>query len=329
MGWDKTRVLVTGAGGFVGSHLVEALVEQGAKVRALVHYNSRSDWGNLELLDSELRKHIEIVPGDVCDAWLTREAVRGMEVVFHLAALIAIPYSYHAPASYLATNAQGTLNVLQACRQEGVGVVVHTSTSEVYGSALYTPIDEKHPLQAQSPYSASKIAGDKLAESFYRSFSVPIVTVRPFNVYGPRQSARAIIPTIVTQALVGEELDLGLLSTIRDFTYVGDTVAGFIRAAETQAAIGETINIGSGQGLSISDLVERIGVLLRRDLRVRYDEKRARPEESEVDVLVCDRSKAESILGWTPQCFLEQGLARTIDWFATHLERYKPSIYNV
>jgi NAD dependent epimerase/dehydratase len=321
MSFKGVPVLVTGAGGFIGSHLAERLVEEGARVRALVHYNALGNWGWLE--DSERRADMEVMGGDVTDRDSMMQAAEGVDTVFHLGALIAIPYSYHAPASYLRTNAEGTLNVLQAARARGARRVVHTSTSEVYGTALYAPIDEKHPLQGQSPYSASKIAADKMAEAFHLSFGVPVVTVRPFNTFGPRQSSRAVIPTLITQALAGGTVRLGSLHPTRDLNYVGNTVDGFLKAAAAPEAVGETVNLGTGREISIGDLVKLVGRLMGREIQVSVQSERVRPEKSEVERLIADNRKAERLLGWRPEVGLEQGLERTIDWLRSHLGRYK------
>lgn len=323
------RVLVTGAGGFIGSHLAEGLVKSGAKVRALAHYNSRNDWGLIELLPKEIKQELEVITGDVQDPFMVRKAVQGCDVVFHLAALIAIPYSYIAPESYVNTNIKGTLNVLQACLDEGVEKVVHTSTSETYGTAQYTPIDEKHPLQGQSPYSASKIGADKIAESFYLSFGLPVATIRPFNTYGPGQSARAIVPTIITQALSNSEINLGLLTPVRDLTYVKDTIAGFLKVAESDRAVGEVINIGTGAGITIGELAEKIIGIVGKDIRIVRDAQRIRPEKSEVMELICDGRKAKELIGWEPQYTLEEGLREIIEWIRENLDLYKVGIYNV
>lgn len=329
MNWQGKSVLVTGAGGFIGSHLTERLVELGARVRAAVRYNSRNDWGLLELLPAAVQSSLEISPGDITDPFWTARLVEGCEVIFHLAALIAIPYSYIAPAQFVAVNCTGTLNLLDAVRRAGVGCFVHTSTSETYGTAQYTPIDEKHPLRGQSPYAASKIGADKLAESYRLSFGVPVATVRPFNTFGPRQSARGVIPTIICQGLDSEVIHLGLLTPRRDFLFVQDTVAGFIKMAETPAAIGEVINLGSGTGLSVGEVAERITALLGGDRRVVHDEARLRPQDSEVMELLCDNRKARDLLGWQPQVDLEEGLQATITFIRQHRERYKPRTYNI
>ena len=323
------KVLVTGAGGFIGSHLTEALVEAAGSVRALVKYNSRNDWGLLELLPDDVRDAVEVVTGDVRDPFMVKEAVAGCDVVFHLASLIAIPYSYSAPASYVETNVGGAVNVLQAARDAGVDKVVHTSTSEVYGTARYTPIDEEHPLQGQSPYSASKIGADKIAESYYLSFGLPVATLRPFNTYGPRQSARAVIPTIITQALEKERIEVGLLTPVRDFTYVKDTVRGFLRMAESDATAGETVNVGAGKATTIGELAERILAVMGLEKEIVATQERIRPEKSEVMKLQCDNAKARDIMGWRPETSLDEGLRQTIDFCRAYPELYKTGIYNI
>ena len=325
MNWQGKSALVTGAGGFIGSHLAEELARRGAAVRALVHYNALGTRGWLS--DDSLG--IEVVAGDVCDMDSIAEAMKDVEIVFHLAALIAIPYSYRVPRSYVHTNVVGTVHVLQAARQARVARVVHASTSEVYGTAQYVPIDEKHPLQAQSPYSASKIAGDKLAESFHLSYGVPVVTVRPFNTYGPRQSARAIIPTIVMQCLGGGPVRLGNLHPTRDLSYVQDTVRGFMLAGQSRKGEGQVINLGSGREISIGDLAQLIGRLMNRTVHVESDRQRIRPPGSEVDRLVADSSRALSLLGWESSVSLEEGLARTIEWIQKNQERYGRNNYVV
>jgi NAD dependent epimerase/dehydratase len=323
------RVLVTGAGGFIGSHLVERLVREGYAVRAFVHYNALNSWGNLERLPPEILGAVEVLPGDLADGFMVDHAVAGCATVFHLGALIGIPYSYVAPAAYVATNVSGTLNVLQACRRHGVGRLVHTSTSEVYGTAQYVPIDEQHPLVGQSPYSASKIGADKLAESFFLSFGTPVVTVRPFNTYGPRQSARAVIPTIITQALTTGQLSLGSTETVRDFTYAEDTAAGFVAAARAAGVDGEVINLGTGQAVTIADLVERVGRMVQRPLAVVRDAQRVRPAASEVGRLLSNNEKARRLLSWTPRIDLDAGLARTIEAISRTLAEYKTDRYGV
>lgn len=329
MNWNQRKVLVTGAGGFIGSHLVERLVEIGARVLAIVRYNSRNDWGMLELLPTSVKEHLEVVACDITDPFVVSRVVAGCEVVFHLAALIAIPYSYIAPSQFVAVNCSGTLNLLEAARSQGVAVFVHTSTSETYGTAQYTPIDEKHPLRGQSPYAASKIGADKLAESYYLSFGVPVATIRPFNTYGPRQSARAVIPTIISQALTGETIRLGSLTPVRDLNYVSDIVEGFIKVAESPRAVGEVINVGSGKSVSIGELAQKITAILGGQRRIVTEQERVRPEASEVMHLLCDNRKARELLGWEPKVSLEEGLAQTIRFLEKNLSRYKPEIYNV
>lgn len=327
MNWSDKKVLVTGAGGFIGSHLTERLVELGAKTRAFVRYSSTGSWGWLD--QSPRKNDVEVVLGDIRDQDTVTHAMAGTDIVFHLAALIAIPYSYQAPLSYVRTNVEGTLNVLQAAQRVESEMVVHTSTSEVYGTARTVPIDENHPLQGQSPYSASKIGADKIAESFHLSFGLPVVTVRPFNTYGPRQSARAVIPTIITQALNGSEIRLGNLDPTRDLNFVADTVEGFIKAAETPKAIGETINLGSGREISIGDLAALILKQMNRDIPIALEGVRVRPENSEVDRLLADSRKGQSILGWKPKYSLEEGLTATIEWIRENSERYRTGIYVV
>lgn len=326
--WQGVRVLVTGAGGFIGSHLAERLAELGAEVRAMVRYSSAGTWGWLE--ESPLRSRFRVVAGDLQDRDSVREAMQGCEVVFHLGALIAIPYSYSAPVSYVRVNVEGTLNVLQSARELGVRRLVHTSTSEVYGTALYAPIDEKHPLQGQSPYSASKIGADKLVESFHRSFGVPAVTVRPFNTFGPRQSARAVIPTIITQILAGKErIELGNLTPTRDLNYVANTVAAFLAAARSEQAVGQTIHFGSGREISIGDLALLIARLMDRRIEIVQTGERHRPGKSEVERLIADNRLALATLDWRPTVTLEDGLAQTIAWLGRNLGRYKPGQYTV
>jgi dTDP-glucose 4,6-dehydratase len=327
--WQDTPVLVTGAGGFIASHLVETLVRQKAKVRAFVRYNSRGDPGLLTLLPPEIFSQVEIVAGDLRDLPAVKDAARDVQVIFHLGALIAIPYSYLHPAEVIETNITGTLNVLLAGREWGTECIVHTSTSEVYGTAQYVPIDELHPLQGQSPYSASKIGADKIAESFYRSYDVPVVTLRPFNTYGPRQSTRAVIPTIISQALTQDVIRLGNLETRRDLTYVTDTVAGFLKVAETPGVWGETFNLGFGAEVSIADLAAEIIQLINRPVQIEVDQARFRPGKSEVQRLLSDNRKARQCLGWQPEVTLTEGLRRTIDWVQSNINRYRPSQYTL
>ena len=327
MEWSHQTALVMGAGGFIGSHLTERLVSLGVRTRALVHYNSVGSWGWLD--SSPVKPDVEVIAADIRDSDSLRQAVRGVDIIFHLAALIGIPYSYHSPVSYVRTNVEGTLNVLQAALDAEVRLVVHTSTSEAYGTARYVPIDEGHPLQGQSPYSASKIAGDKLAEAFHLSFGLPVAVLRPFNTYGPRQSARAVIPTIITQSLSGGEIRLGNLKPIRDFSYVADTVEGFIRIAGCPEAVGQVINLGSGREISIGNLAETILRLVGRDIPILLDSERVRPEDSEVERLCADNGKAGSTLGWSPQYTLEEGLALTIEWISDNPDRYRLGVYAV
>lgn len=321
------RCLVTGGGGFIGSHLTEKLVEIGAETRALVHYNALGSWGWLD--KSEYKNSIDIVAGDICDRDSVRQVMQDVDIVFHMAALIAIPYSYHAPASYIKTNVEGTLNVLQNARDLGTSRVIQTSTSEVYGTAQYVPIDEKHPLQGQSPYSASKIGADKIAESFYLSFNTPIVTIRPFNTFGPRQSARAIIPTIISQIFAKQEIILGNLQPTRDLNYVANTVDGFIKAATMPDVIGKTINLGSGKEISIGDLAALIAKLMNTEIDISIDEQRVRPKGSEVERLLADNTQARQLLGWEPIINLEEGLQKTISWIKDNNEQYRPETYTI
>lgn len=326
--WNGTNVVVTGAGGFIGSHLSERLCQLGAHVRAFVRYNSRGDVGQLQHVARDVRAHIEIVMGDLKDPETVRKAVRGMDVVFHLGALVAIPYSYHSPLDFVQTNVLGTAHVLAAALDAGVRRIVHTSTSEVYGTAQYTPIDERHPLRGQSPYSASKIAADMLVESYYRSFQLPAVTIRPFNAYGPRQSARAVIPAIIVQALGGETVKLGATHPKRDFTYVDDTVEGFVRIGQGDI-VGDVFNVGSSQESTIEELVVVISRLLGKQLRISVDHQRLRPPQSEVQELVADSSQARAVLGWRPTVSMEDGLATTIEWLRAHLHQYRPEVYAI
>jgi NAD dependent epimerase/dehydratase len=327
--WSGRKVLVTGAGGFIGSHLTESLARDGAEVRAFVRYNSRNDYGWLEQLDDALSDEVEIFRGDLANPEAVHNAARDRDTIFHLGALIPIPYSYQHPREFVEANVAGTLNVLEACRQESVRRLVHTSTSEVYGTAMRVPIDEEHPLSAQSPYAATKIAADQLALSFRRSFDTPVVVARPFNTFGPRQSARAVIPTLITQALALESVELGSTHPTRDFLYVEDLARGFRRCAEADGAEGEVINLGTGTEISIADLAETVFRLVGRESALSYSEDRARPPQSEVERLLADTSKAQRLLHWSPEVSLEEGLKRTIEWFEGSLDAYKPSIYNV
>jgi dTDP-glucose 4,6-dehydratase len=325
----KTAV-VTGAGGFIGSHLVERLVHEGARVRAMLRYTSRGQRGALDLVPENVLDSVDITLGDVRDFDAVREICRGADAVFHLAALIGIPYSYEHPQEVIDTNILGTSNVLLAAKELGSSErIVLTSTSEVYGSALRVPMDEEHPLQAQSPYSATKIAGDALGLSFQRSFGLPVVIARPFNAYGPRQSARAVIPTILSQAIAGMTLRLGTLETTRDFTYVADTAAGFLAVAESDATIGEVVNLGSGSEVSIREIVRIAGEIVGRELTVESDQQRVRPKASEVSRLLSDSSKASKLAGWRTEVPLEEGLRRTAEWIREHMELYRPREYAV
>lgn len=324
------QVLVTGADGFIGSHLVEMLVKSGARVRALSYYNSFNYWGWLDRLDCI--HQIEVVSGDVRDPHFCKELTKDIQVVFHLAALIAIPYSYVAPDSYVDTNIKGTLNICQAAKENGCERVIHTSTSEVYGTARYVPIDESHPLQPQSPYSASKIGADQMAMSFFLAFNLPVIIARPFNTYGPRQSARAVIPTIIGQIAAGKkQIKLGDLSPTRDFNYVLDTCRGFVALAESDQAVGEVVNIGSGTEISVKDTLELIKKLMGADVEFITDEQRIRPEKSEVFRLCCDNTKIRQLTGFKPEYSLEKGLKHTIEWFLNqdNLSGYKMDLYNV
>ena len=324
------KVLVTGADGFIGSHLTESLLEKGYDVKAFTYYNSFNTWGWLDTLPKEKLDQIEVFSGDIRDPNGVRESMKGVDQVFHLAALIAIPFSYHSPDSYVDTNIKGTLNVLQAARDLGTEKIMVTSTSEVYGTAQYVPIDEKHPFQGQSPYSATKIGADRLAESFYRSFNLPVAIVRPFNTFGPRQSARAVIPTIITQLLAGrEEIKLGSLTPTRDFNYVKDTAAGFIAIAESDKTIGQEINIATQREISIGDLAKEIIAQINPDAKIVCDEQRLRPEKSEVNRLLGANAKIKELTDWKQQYTFEQGITETIAWIRQNMAAYKTDIYNV
>lgn len=326
----KSKCLVTGADGFIGSHLVEKLLEEGHEVKAFVYYNSFNNWGWLDTLSKETLDKIEVFSGDIRDPNGVREAMRNVDIVYHLAALIGIPFSYHSPDSYVDTNIKGTLNVLQAAREFKLKRVIITSTSEVYGTALYTPIDEKHPLQGQSPYSASKIGADKMAESFYRSFNLPLTIVRPFNTYGPRQSARAVIPTIITQLLAGKtEIKLGSITPTRDFNYVKDTVNGFYEIANSISTIGEEVNIATQKEISIGELAQSMIDLINPDATIVTDDIRLRPKKSEVNQLLGNNEKIKRLTNWKSMYSLNDGLKETISWIKENMDYYKTDIYNV
>jgi len=329
MKWQDKKVLVSGAGGFIGSHLTEHLIDLGAKVKAFVRYNSRSDRGLLELLPKGKLDGIEVIMGDLRDSDAVRQVAKDIEVIFHLGSIIAIPYSYIHPRETVETNIVGTLNVLTAARENDITKVIHTSTSEVYGSAQYVPIDETHPLQGQSPYSASKIGADMIAESFYRSFGVPVATIRPFNTFGPRQSARAVIPTIISQALTREPIYLGSLHPTRDYTYISDVIEAFIKVAESPNSIGEIINVGSNFEISIGDIAKKVITIMGKDKEIVADSRRVRPEKSEVQKLRCDNIKAKKLLGWHPKISFDEGLKMTIEWISDNMGLYKPELYNV
>ncbi|MBQ5754320.1 MAG: SDR family oxidoreductase [Oscillospiraceae bacterium] len=323
-------VLVTGADGFIGSHLTEELVKKGEKVKAFCYYNSFGNWGWIDTLPKEIKSEIEVFMGDIRDPNGVRTAMEGMDVVYHLAALIAIPFSYHSPDSYVDTNIKGTLNVLNAARTLETGRLLVTSTSEVYGTAQYVPIDEKHPYQGQSPYSATKIGADRLAESFYRSFNLPVTIVRPFNTYGPRQSARAVIPTIITQLLAGKtEIKLGSLTPTRDFNFVKDTAAGFMAIADCEAAIGRELNIATGEEHSIGDLARELIAQINPQAKIICDEERLRPEKSEVNRLLGDATQLRQLTGWAPKYTFAQGLAETVAFLRENMDKYKPDTYMI
>jgi dTDP-glucose 4,6-dehydratase len=329
MNWKNKNVLLTGAGGFIGSHLTERLVYLGANVKAFVRYNSRNDCGQLEYLPENILSKIAIIAGDLRDPDAVRDVVVDTDIIFHLGSLIAIPYSYVHPMEVIDTNIVGTTNILMAAKDNEVEKIIHTSTSEVYGTARYVPIDEKHPLQGQSPYSASKIGADMIAYSFYTSFDLPVAIIRPFNTYGPRQSARAVIPTIITQALTKKVIQLGSLHPTRDLTFVADTVEGFIKIAEKEKSIGEVINIGSGFEISIGDLAEKIVRLTQSKITIKIDKKRVRPKDSEVERLLADVTKARKMLSWQPEVNLDSGLKKTIKWISDHIDDYKVGMYTI
>ncbi|MGH4125351.1 MAG: NAD-dependent 4,6-dehydratase LegB [Clostridium sp.] len=330
MNWQGKKVLVTGAEGFIGSHLTERLVELGADVTALAQYNSFNNWGWIDTFDKKTKDSIKVVTGDIREYDGMKRIIKGQEVVLHLAALIAIPYSYLSPMAYVRTNIEGTTNVLEACREYEVEKIVHTSTSETYGTALYVPIDEKHPMQGQSPYSASKIGADKMAESYYKSFNMPIATIRPFNTYGPRQSARAVIPTIISQILAGKtEIKLGSLTPTRDFNFVKDTAEAFIKVAESEKTIGEVINAGSNYEITIGDTVKKIISIIGKDVKILCDDERLRPENSEVNRLWADNTKIKELTGWKPNYNIDRGLEETVEWIKNNMQYFKTDIYNV
>jgi dTDP-glucose 4,6-dehydratase len=329
MDWNGKRVLVSGAGGFIGSHLIERLVREGAAVTAVVRYNSRNDYGLIELIPGDINERINVVSCDLRDEDAVEHACQNIDYIFHLGALISIPYSYSHLEEVIDTNVKGTLNILKAGLKNKVERVIHTSTSEVYGTAQYVPMDERHPLVAQSPYAASKIAADKLAESFYHSYELPITIVRPFNTYGPRQSSRAFVPAVITQALSKNEIFLGSLHPRRDMNFVDDVVKGFLKAAQNEEAIGEIINLGSGQDISMAELADKIIAIIGRKVAITFDANRVRPPRSEVNVLIADNSKAKKILKWETRVSIEEGLKKTISWFAERKERYRVGRYNV
>ncbi|MBW9146126.1 NAD-dependent 4,6-dehydratase LegB [Clostridium sp. CM027] len=330
MNWQGKKVLVTGAEGFIGSHLTERLVELGADVTALAQYNSFNNWGWIDTFDKSVKESIKVVTGDIREYDGMKRIIKEQEVVFHLAALIAIPYSYLSPMAYVRTNVEGTTNVLEACREYGVEKIVHTSTSETYGTALYVPIDEKHPMQGQSPYSASKIGADKMAESYYKSFNMPIATIRPFNTYGPRQSARAVIPTIISQILAGKtEIKLGSLTPTRDFNFVLDTAQAFIKIAESEKTNGEVINAGSNHEITIGETVKKIISIIGKDVKIICDDERLRPINSEVNRLWADNTKIKELTLWKPNYTIDRGLEATVDWIKNNMQHFKTDIYNI
>jgi len=329
MDWQNKKVLVSGAGGFIGSHLVERLVRDGAAVTAVVRYNSRNDYGLIDLIPGDINEKIRVVSCDLRDEDAVEDACQGMDYIFHLGALISIPYSYNHLEEVIDTNVKGTLNILKASLKVKAKRIIHTSTSEVYGTAQYVPMDEKHPLVAQSPYAASKIAADKLAESFYCSYNLPLTIVRPFNTYGPRQSPRAFVPAVITQALSMNEIFLGSLHPRRDMNFVDDVVEGFLKAARNEGTIGETINLGSGRDISMEELADKIIAIIGRKVTITFDANRVRPPRSEVNALIADNTKAKKILKWESRFSIEEGLKKTISWFAETKERYRTDKYNV
>jgi NAD dependent epimerase/dehydratase len=327
MKWDNKSVFITGAGGFIGSHLTERLLELNADVTAFVRYNSRNDLGMLSMIPATKRENLRIIMGDLKDEDAIRRATKDSDIIFHLGSLIAIPYSYIHPVETIETNIKGTLNVMLAAKEHNIEKVIHTSTSEVYGTARYVPIDEKHVLQGQSPYSASKIGADKIAESFYCSFNTPVAIIRPFNTYGPRQSSRAVIPTIITQMFTRNKIYLGSLHPTRDYTYVADTVDGFLMIAESKKAVGEFINIGSNFEISIEELAKKILNINNKKMEIASDDQRTRPGKSEVERLWCNNEKAKNLLGWSPKITLDAGLKETSAWISDHIDNYRPTEY--
>ena len=329
MNWKKAKVLVTGANGFIGSHLSEHLVNLGAKITVLLEYNPNNYLGHLKFLQNNMLSEMEQILGDIRDPELIKKMVKGKDIIFHLGALVSIPYSFINPREVFEVNAEGTLNILLAARDQEVNKIVTTSTSEVYGTALYTPIDENHPLQAQSPYAASKIAADKIAESFYKTYNLPVAIIRPFNTYGPRQSDRAIIPTIIIQALKKSTINIGSTTPRRDLSYVSDTVDGFIKIAESKKSIGQVINIGLGKDISIGELIKMITSIMGKEIKVISTEKRKRPKKSEVMRLLCDNRKAKKIVNWIPKVSLKEGLNMTIEWIKNNTDYYNPDKYQI
>src|SRR4030042_4010212 len=329
MNWKKAKVLVTGANGFIGSHLSEHLINLGAKIAVLLEYNPNNYLGHLKFLQKNMLSEVEQILGDIRDPELIKKIVKGKDTIFHLGALVSIPYSFINPREVFEVNAEGTLNILLAARDQEVNKIVTTSTSEVYGTALYTPIDENHPLQAQSPYAASKIAADKIAESFYKTYNLPVAIIRPFNTYGPRQSDRAIIPTIIIQALKKSTINIGSTTPRRDLSYVSDTVEGFIKIAESKKSIGQVINIGLGKDISIGELIKMIISIMDKEVKIISTEKRKRPKKSEVMRLLCDNRKAKKIVNWTPKVSLKEGLNMTIEWIKKNTDYYNPDKYQI
>ncbi|HEY0089150.1 MAG TPA: GDP-mannose 4,6-dehydratase [Candidatus Lokiarchaeia archaeon] len=329
MNWKKAKVLVTGANGFIGSHLTEHLINLGAKITVLLEYNPNNYLGHLKFLQKNMLSEMEQILGDIRDPELIKKIVKGKDTIFHLGALVSIPYSFINPREVFEVNAEGTLNILLAARDQEVNKIVTTSTSEVYGTALYTPIDENHPLQAQSPYAASKIAADKIAESFYKTYNLPVAIIRPFNTYGPRQSDRAIIPTIIIQALKKSTINIGSTTPRRDLSYISDTVDGFIKIAESKKSIGQVINIGLGKDISIGELIKMIILIMDKEIKIISTEKRKRPKKSEVMRLLCDNRKAKKIVNWMPRVSLKEGLNMTIEWMKNNTDYYNPDKYQI